>query len=860
MEIKRFEILPILDSIRVNEKIGFQITCIEVNNNDVYIGTQDSLLFCYKNILDERRIKSKDTNVNVQQPSSYKYLPYKKAVAQVRIASVLELILCITDSTFLSLNLSTFEMNNSIRMKNVYALCLNENPISMDPFIIEICLVKKRAVSICQLQSSETMVVLRDVQMQEQPISVSMDGYFVCAASDNNYFMIDWQQGTSQLLCSNEADNSSICKYVSKNEFLINGLAHLGIFVKTSGISEHPPIDWGMGVQQIAYSYPYILCLKKNVISVISVIDSKPKEELQFNNGVYIDNFDGKILIATNNSLFFMRRIPWEEQIDSLLEAGKSQEANDLCTTLYESGLIGHQDMDYAKLVMVKSGLFELLHDNQEQSRHYLIESEFDIEIFLNCFSIITDYVQLEPVENLEFSQTILERIKTELRNNPIKYVNYLICYIEELIEQKKFLYTSNQSRMNTCLLILYMIDDIEKNKNQIENLLQNNLKKFEFHSIEKYLKDNQHFHLLALMYSHQELYIEKGIEIWIKLELKQLSDSNYDGLKNIVQLLSKCQDSKLILKHIQFVLDHDQDMGSRVLIDNTKVDQMETFTILEPQQALNLLSPYRRAIIIYLEYLVYELRLKNSSHFCNQLILIYIEIISLQQEMEETDSVLCDSVLNKLRNLLQTSKQYDTNIVLKHLQRYGLNYESAYLYGRMGNHRLAFEIYLDSKYSDYEQALKHCQQYSLSNESDDPNGTKIFQTLLNVYLDLHKKNGPNSPLEKPLQDFLNHSNSRFDLEQTLPLLPIEWSIQSLKRFISNQIRFKFNRKFQSSMGMVLAKSQRERTLQQRHSLTRAKIRLDQNSVCIICNTKLYEAKFVWIPSTECYLHEYCYT
>lgn len=175
-----------------------------------------------------------------------------------------------SDSTLIGLNLNSLEINNNFRVRNVFSFCLNENPISSDPFSVEVCLVKRKSVCICHLQS-EKIVSLKEVNLAEQPLLVSMDGYFVCIATESNYYMLDWQSGASQLLCSIDATSlmRPIVKHVSRNEFLINGLSHLGIFVKTSGISERPPIDWGLDVQRIAYSYPYILCLKKHSISII---------------------------------------------------------------------------------------------------------------------------------------------------------------------------------------------------------------------------------------------------------------------------------------------------------------------------------------------------------------------------------------------------------------------------------------------------------------------------------------------------------------------------------------------------------------------------------------------------------------
>src|SRR5699024_8015600 len=114
-----------------------QITCVEVSNNDVYLGTLDSFVLCYQGVLE--------TRTAFQPTPLYRYLTSKKPVTQLKIASVLERLLCVYDSTFIALNLNGLEVNNNLRVKNVHAFCLNENPISLeDPFSVELCLVKKK--------------------------------------------------------------------------------------------------------------------------------------------------------------------------------------------------------------------------------------------------------------------------------------------------------------------------------------------------------------------------------------------------------------------------------------------------------------------------------------------------------------------------------------------------------------------------------------------------------------------------------------------------------------------------------------------------------------------------------------------
>ena len=338
-----------------------------------------------------------------------------------------------------------------------------------------------------------------------------------------------------------------------------------------------------------------------------SVIDSKLKEEFIFENGVQIDNFDGRILIASNESVHLFRQIPWEEQIDSLLDNGKSQEAIELCATLYESELISNRDFNFAKLVRVKAGLMELNRNNFDIAQQYLIESEFDIEIFLNCFPNIKNHLLLEPEES-EFSKTILNDVKLKIIENSNFYSTFLISYLKELMKRNKFLYTSNSTKLNTCLLLLYL-NDSSTNYHLIEQFFSSDLM-FDFKCIEKYLQDQKLYHFLALLYSCRHKYHDNAIDLWKKLEKGLLNDPLYSGLNNLTDLLRNCKNSKLILNHIEFLLEKDQDKGVEVLIANTKFEN-DKFLILEPEQVITILHKYRATLITYLEFLIFSLKIK---------------------------------------------------------------------------------------------------------------------------------------------------------------------------------------------------------------------------------------------------------
>lgn len=148
---------------------------------------------------------------------------------------------------------------------------MNESPITQNPFSVELCLVKRKAIQICELEEDK-LSLLKEISLPEQILTISMDGYHLCAASEGNYYMIDWQTGNHQVVLGNDSSGPEatrpMIRHVARDEFLINGL-NLGIFLKTSGISDKPPIDWGTDVLNYVHYHPFILCLKRESICII---------------------------------------------------------------------------------------------------------------------------------------------------------------------------------------------------------------------------------------------------------------------------------------------------------------------------------------------------------------------------------------------------------------------------------------------------------------------------------------------------------------------------------------------------------------------------------------------------------------
>ena len=224
----------------------------------MYVGTRDSFVIEFKC----------ENGKKTSKQNKYKYLGLKKPIIMMKAVFILERILCICDSILFVMNQSDLEpVSYGSKLKNVNCFCLNENPNSSNPFSVEICVAVKKQILICEF-NSEKIIVMKEVNIGKPGLSMAMDGQYVCVGTETDFIVVNWETSHIQDLCACDNEILPITKRINKEEFLISGPGSLGLFVKATGISEKPPLQWGREIIAITYSRPYILCLNENLLSI----------------------------------------------------------------------------------------------------------------------------------------------------------------------------------------------------------------------------------------------------------------------------------------------------------------------------------------------------------------------------------------------------------------------------------------------------------------------------------------------------------------------------------------------------------------------------------------------------------------
>ncbi|KAM5180647.1 transforming growth factor-beta receptor-associated protein 1 [Mantella aurantiaca] len=317
---------------------GIQIECLECSGHDLYIGTTDG---CIHHLLLVEENGTESAGLPLGQQSDYpntsftttrqtqRQLGVKKPICELRAASALGRLLVLCDNTISLLCSDSLEPVPGTKIRGVLSFTLNENPVSGDPFSVEVCLIssKRRTVQIFSV-GQERVQIVREVATPEQPCSLAADGYYLCLALSSRYVILNYSTGHCQDLFPYPSEQKRpIIKRISRQEFLLAGPGGLGMFATVAGISQRAPVRWSENVIGAAVSFPYVLALDEEFITVHSMLDQQQKQSLPFKEGVILQDFEGRVIVATTNGLYVLIPLPLEKQIQDLLSNQRVEEA-----------------------------------------------------------------------------------------------------------------------------------------------------------------------------------------------------------------------------------------------------------------------------------------------------------------------------------------------------------------------------------------------------------------------------------------------------------------------------------------------------------------------------------------------------
>ncbi|KAH3886109.1 transforming growth factor-beta receptor-associated protein 1-like [Dreissena polymorpha] len=833
MSIKAFELVPAIERVhRMSEKTKAQIECMDVCGKNLYIGTTDCFVLHY--MLEERSNASGKVLFH-SNSQGQKHLALKKPIAQLKAASALNRILVLCDNTVSMLNMLDLEPAvGGAKIKGVTQFCLNESPVGNNPFCVEVCVaLKKKQVALYTI-TEDRINHVKDMSLPEPASVISMDGHVVCAALLSQYCMLDYETGQQTDLFPIDTEHMRpLVKRVSREEFLLTGPSALGMFVTSEGISQRPPLQWSENLISVGYVHPYILAMNDEFITVHSILDQQQKQAIPFQGGVIMNDYDGRIFIASTKEIYSLVPVAWEKQVQGLLADKRTQEALDL-TRNANHGLTRDNFLKKFKRIQQQAAFIEFSRRNLAEAQELFKNGQVDVR------ELISLYPRLMPsTSNFQRSVPGLHEIAdvNQLARGDKQvveeYKNFLRRYLEDIrgtVNARGF-----KQEIDVALLKLYA----EINSPELLPLIEVD-SGCDLKDCAEWLENYERHHSLAMLCKYHGDN-DKALNIWSRLVNGDIKDDLFPGFEFVVNFLSNLSDHDLVWKYVEWALEKDQELSIKIFTERPA--QEPPSERLRPDTVIDYLHRYPRAVVSYLEYLVFQKKLEKEKYHTH-LAVLYLENVLNLMKANGVKKEHIDMARSKLRTMLQVSNLYRVQLILGKAKEQEMHAECAILYGKLEDHEKALRI-LVHQLRDYAAAENYC---IVNSEGRDLNYRKrLFHILLSVYLD--PANEKKELLVEPAIDLLNSNVTDFDVAKVIQIIPDTWSIAMLSLFLRRAVRTNMHGNRMTHIERMMSRGENLLVKQTSIEDMREAIVMNEEKPCAVCNRTFSDPSFVRYPN-----------
>uniref|UniRef100_A0A1A8FJC0 Transforming growth factor, beta receptor associated protein 1 n=1 Tax=Nothobranchius korthausae TaxID=1143690 RepID=A0A1A8FJC0_9TELE len=842
MSVKAFELVPAVErDLLMGDKARINIECIECCGKHLYVGTNDC--FIHHFLLDEVT-SSKGKLTYSAQKLLHKYLGLKKPVAELRAASALERLIVLCDGIVFLVDMVTLESvpsaaGGGVRIRGVTAFCINENPVNGDPFCVEMGVLssKRRTVQVYMVFEDRVQLV-KEVNTPEQPCAVSLDGYFLCLALTTQYMILNYNTGAAQDLFPYDSEEKRpIVKRISREEFLLAAPGGLGMFANAEGVSQRAPVSWSESVIAAAVCFPYVVALDENFITIHSMLDQQLKQTLSFRDGRILQDFEGKVMLASTKAVYVLVPLPMERQIQDLLANHRVEEAL-ILTEGAQRNIPKDKFQILHRRILQQAGFIKFGQLQFLEAQEHFRKGQLDVRELISLCPLLlpvsSTFTRCHPPLH-EFAD--LNHLAQGDQEKVLQCKKFLITYLGEVRSTE----VANGCRedVDTALLKLYA----EQNHNSLLDLLASDNACVLADCIPWLEKYHKYF-ALGLLY-HYNGQDSVALQLWIRVVDGELQDCTRSDLyEYIVDFLCCTSNLDLVWKYADWALRKDPSKGVHIFTKRpTFTDQSD----LSPDDVISYLGKNQQALLLYVEHLVLEKRIQKETIHTNLAVLYLERVLSLLSE-SPTDEEQLPRAREKLRAFLRESSLYRARFILGKIDNCEkLLLERATLHGKLEEHDEALHI-LVHKLRDFSSAEAFCMWASSSRDSAYQR--QLFHLLLGVYLDGSPPaaGAGSSELQVAAVDLLNRHGEVFDAVRVLRMLPDGWSLQLLRPFLNRAVRASMHACRTSQIALGLAHSENLQLLHDRLKEVRKPIFVSEKKGCHLCHNTFSEPNVVCLP------------
>uniref|UniRef100_A0A3P9JGF7 Transforming growth factor, beta receptor associated protein 1 n=1 Tax=Oryzias latipes TaxID=8090 RepID=A0A3P9JGF7_ORYLA len=814
MSVKAFELVPAVErDLLMGDKARINIECIECCGKHLYVGTNDC--FIYHFLLDEVASPMGKLSYSAQKLLN-KYLGLKKPVAELRAASALERLIVLCDGMVFLVDMVTLESvpsaaGGGVKIRGVIAFCVNENPVNGDPFCVEMAILssKRRTVQIYMVHKDRVQLV-KEVSTPEQPCALSLDGYFLCLALTTQYMILNYNTGASQdLFPYNSEERRPIVKRISREEFLLAAPGGLGMFANAEGVSQRAPVSWSESVIAAAVSFPYVVALDENFITIHSMLDQQLKQTLSFRDGHILQDFEGKVILASTKAVYVLVPLPLERQIQDLLASHRVEEALILMEGA-QRNIPKDKFQVLHRRILQRAGFIQFGKLQFQEAKEHFRKGELDVRELISLYPLLlpasSSFTRFHPPLH-EFAD--LNHLAQGDQEKVLQCKRFLISYLKEVRSTE--VVNGCREDVDTALLKLYA----EQDHDSLLDLLASENACVLADSVPCLEKYHKYF-ALGLLY-HYNGQDSAALQVWTRVVNGDLQDSTRSDLFDyIVDFLCCCSNLDLVWKYADWALQKDSTFVNLQFSFLQRRSSEESFSIGLNEKSFCLLFFSPRLVLSLLS---------DSS----------ADAEPLTKARERLQAFLRESNLYRVQFLLGKIEDCEQLLL-----------ERATLHGKLEEHDKALHI-LVHKLRDIPSAEAFCVW--ASSGRDPAYRQRLFHLLLEEYLGGEPRvEGGGGELEMAAVDVLNRHGEVFDAVRVLRVLPESWSLQLLRPFLNRAIRASMHARHTSQIAVGLAHSENVQLLHDRLKERKKPIFVSEKKGCHLCHNTFKEPDVVCLP------------
>ncbi|XP_062852884.1 transforming growth factor-beta receptor-associated protein 1 homolog [Trichomycterus rosablanca] len=846
MSVKAFELVPAIEREQLaSEKARVSIECIECCGQHLYLGTNDGFIHHF---LLEERATSKCRLAYSSQKLLHKQLGLKKPPSELKAASALERLIVLCDGVILLVNMVTLELvaSGGTKLKGVTVFCVNENPVTAEPFCVEMAVAsaRRRAVHICTVHEDRVQI-LKEVATPDQPCALSVDGYFLCLALPTRYVILNYGTGASQdLFPYDSEERKPIIKRTGREEFLLAAPGGLGMFANAEGISQRAPVNWSEYVISAAVCFPYVVALDEGFVTVHSMLDQQLKQTISFREGHILQDFEGKVLLASTRAVYVLVPLPMEQQIQDLLAGHRVEEAL-ILTEGAQRNIPKDRFQMLHRRILQQAGFIHFGQLQFTEAKEHFRKGQLDVRELISLCPLLlpasSSFMRCHPPLH-EFAD--LNQLAQGDQEKVQRCKNFLISYLCEVRASD----SANGFRqdVDTALLKLYA----EMGHKGLLELLGSDNACLLADST-PWLEKHHRYFALGLLY-HYNGQDAAALQMWVRIVNGDLQDSTRaDLFEYVVDFLSSCKNLDLVWKYADWALHKDQKLG--VQIFTKRPASKELTGQLNPDEVITYLQKHHQALMLYLEHIVLERRLQKEKYHTHLAVLYADRVLTLISRPSATGEQI-SSARKKLQQLLRESNLYRVQLLLGKLKDSELLLtERATLHGKLEEHDKALHI-LVHQVKNSRAAEDYC--IWASEAYDRSYRENVFHQLLRVYLD---PDVPGGSRTVEAVDLLNRHADVFDAAKVLELVPEAWSLSLLQPFLCGAVRASMHERRTSQIALGLARAENLQLQHDRLKYRGGPVIISEKKGCHLCHNTFNEPDCVCLPG-GIPIHTHCAT